>query len=60
MVSWRPFRWVSDDDFTLLVILDLHFAGSPGAWSPGRNGRFIAFTRNAGHGQYLMYFATGP
>ena len=60
VVSYRPDRWVSADDFTLLVILELHFIGSPYAWDPGRNGRFITFTRKAGQAKYLMYFATSP
>ena len=60
VVSYRPYRWVSQDNFTLLVILDLHFAGSPGAWNSGSNGRFVTFTRQAGQSHYLMYFATSP
>jgi len=57
VVSYRPFRWVSQDDFTLFVILDLHFVGFPGAWNSGSNGRFVTFTRQAGRSHYLMYFA---
>ncbi len=60
VVSYQPYRWASQDSFTLLVILDLHFVGSSGAWNSGSNGRFITFSRPAGHSQYLMYFATGP
>jgi hypothetical protein len=60
VVSYTLDRWVSGDNFTLEVILDLHFIGSPVAWSPGRNDRFITFTRSPGKGQYLMYFATSP
>ncbi len=60
VVSYRPYRWVSQDNFTLFVILDLHFAGFPGAWDSGRNGRFVTFTRQAGQSHYLMYFATSP
>ena len=60
VVSYRPYRWVSPDNFTLFVILDLHFIGSPGAWNSGSNGRFVTFTRRAGQSHYLMYFATGP
>jgi len=60
VTSYQPFRWVSEDNFTLMVILNLRFNGSPGAWNPGKNGRFITFTRTAGQSQYLMYFATGP
>jgi hypothetical protein len=60
VTSYRPYRWVSEDNFTLLVILNLRFSGSPGAWNPGKNGRFITFTRKAGQSRYLMYFATGP
>jgi hypothetical protein len=60
VVSYRPDRWVSQDNFTLLVILDLHFAGSPGAWNSGANGRYVTFTRQAAQSHYLMYFATSP
>lgn len=60
VISYRQYRWVSQDRFTLFVMLDLHFAGSPGAWDSGLNGRFVTFTRQAGQSHYLMYFATGP
>jgi hypothetical protein len=60
VLSYRPDRWVSQDNFTLLVLLDLHFAGSPGAWNSGSNGRFVTFTRQPRQNHYLMYFATSP
>jgi hypothetical protein len=60
VLSYRPDRWVSQDNFTLLVLLELHFSGLPGAWNSGANGRFVTFTRQAGHSHYLMYFATSP
>jgi hypothetical protein len=60
VISYKPDRWVSANEFTLLVILNLHFTGSSGAWNPGRNGRFITFTRSGRQSQYLMYFATSP
>jgi hypothetical protein len=60
VLSYRPERWISADNFTLLVLMNLHFTGSPGAWNPGLNGRFVTFTRAAGASGYLMYFATSP
>lgn len=60
VLSYRPYRWVSQDNFTLFVNLDLYFIGFSGAWNPGPNGRFITFTRPAGQRHYLMYFATSP
>jgi hypothetical protein len=60
VVSYRPYRWVSQDNFTLFVNLDLHFAGFPSAWNSGLNSRFITFTRRAGQRHYLMYFTTSP
>ena len=60
VVSYRPDRWVSDNEFTLLVNVDLHFTASSGAWNPGLNGRFITFTRSDRQHKFLMYFATSP
>ena len=60
VVSYQPYRWVSGNQFTLLVTLDLHFTGSPGAWNQGRNDRFVTFFRPTGRGPYLLQFATSP
>lgn len=59
VISYKPYRWVSSNRFTLFVIVDLHFTGSQGAWDVGRNDRFVTFSRSAARGRYLMYFATG-
>lgn len=60
VVTFRPQEWTSADRFTLLVSLDLDFATSPGAWSQGRNDRFITFTRHSPGAPYLLALATGP
>ncbi len=60
VISYQPYHWVSSSQFTLLVTLDLHFTGSPGAWNVGNNDRFITFFRPAGQDRYLLQFATGP
>lgn len=60
VISYQPYRWVSRNHFTLVVTLDLHFKGSPGAWNVGLNSRFITFSRAAALNRYLMYMATGP
>lgn len=60
VISYEPYSWASDNQFRLLVTLDLHFTGSPGAWSEGHNDRFVTFSRSIGQGRYLMEFATGP
>jgi hypothetical protein len=60
VISYQPYRWVSGNQFTLLVAMDLHFTGSPGAWNVGHNDRFVTFVRTAGRGRYLLRFATGP
>jgi hypothetical protein len=60
VISYRPYHWVSSNHFTLMVTLDLHFEGSPGAWNVGLNSRFITFSRTGAQGRYLLEFATGP
>lgn len=60
VLSYHPYSWRSASDFTLLMSLDLHFVGWHGAWSEGKNDRFVTFTR-ASHGQpFLMALNTGP
>src|SRR5215470_9831792 len=60
VISYQPYHWVSSNHFTLMVALDLHFKGSPGAWNAGMNSRFITFSRTAAQSRYLMDMATGP
>lgn len=52
--------WRSADDFTLLLALDLHFAGDPGAWGEGANERFVTFTRTTPGQAWALSLATGP
>lgn len=60
LLSYHTFSWKSVNNFTLKVSLNLHFKGWRGAWSIGRNDRFVTFT-SAPHGQtFLMAFNTGP
>ncbi|WP_404352778.1 hypothetical protein LG324_07485 [Phycicoccus jejuensis] len=42
-----------------LVTLDLAFDGDPGAWSKGRNERFVTFVPRAEANSWEMTFATG-
>lgn len=51
---------VSEDQFTVMVVLDLKFSGDPVAWGQGANTRFVTFTRTSPTSPYLMYLATGP
>lgn len=60
VISYKPYRWISRNQFTILVTLDLHFTGSPGAWNVGNNDRFVTFLRPAERSRYLLQFATGP
>src|SRR5664280_466621 len=41
ITSYLPFTWTSERGFTLLVSMNLHFTGSPGAWNIGRNDLFV-------------------
>lgn len=60
VVGFRPTSWTSPDRFTLVVDLDLRFAGDPLAWGQGRNERFVTFVRVPGTQRYLLALATGP
>lgn len=51
---------VSEDQFTVDVVLDLKFSGDSGAWGQGVNERFVTFTRTSPTSPYLMYLATSP
>jgi hypothetical protein len=60
LTSYTPYSWSSKDVFTLLVDLDLHFSGWPGALNVGHNDRFVTFTWSKLRHRYLMEFKTGP
>jgi len=60
VINYQPSAWTSSHRFTLLVKMDLHFSGSPGAWNVGHNDRFATFTWSSTVGRYLMDFNTGP
>ena len=58
--SYHVYTWKSQNDFTLLMSLNLHFEGRHVAWNEGRNDRFVTFTKSP-HGQpFLMELNTGP
>ncbi|RZS91565.1 hypothetical protein EV189_0810 [Motilibacter rhizosphaerae] len=65
-LSWRLAdyqvqTWRSVDDFTLLVTLDLHWAGQPvGNFNEGGNDRFAHVTRRSGRSTYSISWATSP
>ena len=59
VISFQPYTWSSPNRFTLLVQLDLHFSGSPGAWNVGHNDRYVTFTRLSTSDHFLMEFNTG-
>lgn len=56
----RLATWRSADDFTLMVDLDLYFDGDPGAWTNGRNTRFVSATRASASAPFRLELATGP
>ena len=56
----RPYRWSSAKLFTMFVTLDLRLSGSSGAWSEGRNDRFVAFHRSEQQSTYLLEFNCSP
>lgn len=61
IMSYEPQRQISDNDFTLLVDLQLHLpAANESAWGEGVNTRFITFRRADADSPFLMSFATGP
>lgn len=55
-----PFTWVSQNRFTLLMNLDLHFEGGPGAWSVGANDRYVTYTWSTKEARFQMELDTGP
>jgi len=60
--SYVPWAWTSADQFTLDVILDLHFRGDPGRanWYEGHNGQFFTFSRVPGQTSWRIETATAP
>jgi hypothetical protein len=59
--GYQPGQHISDDDFTLLVDLQLHLpAANESAWGEGVNSRFITFKRADASSPFLMQFATSP
>jgi hypothetical protein len=59
--GYEVYQHISDDDFTLLVDLQLHFpAANESAWGEGVNSRFITFQRADAGSPFLMQFATSP
>jgi hypothetical protein len=59
--SYGPSTWVSADNFTLYVAMNLHFRGdaASAAWAEGPNSRFFIFTRPNPETAYRMDVATG-
>lgn len=61
IVSYKPSRWASSDNFTLRVTIDMRFPGGDGgAFGDGPNTRFITFTRSPSGHPFLMQWATSP
>jgi len=59
VTSYLPFTWTSERNFTLLVTMNLHFSGSPGAWNIGGNNPFVTFSWSANRATYVMALNTG-
>lgn len=53
-------RWVSSDQFTVMVTMQMHFAGDGITFGEGVNTRFVTFTRSGPDQPYLLSFATSP
>jgi hypothetical protein len=59
--SYVPWSSTSADQFTLCVVLDLHFRGNPAANSfEGHNTQFFTFSRPTPQTRWRMYVASGP
>lgn len=56
----RPFTWISENRFTLLMSLNLHFNGGTGAWSVGVNDRFVTYTWSPKGAHFQMELNSGP
>jgi hypothetical protein len=60
LVHYQVDSWRSEDDFTLLVTLDLRFPPDAAvAWDQGTNARFVRFSK-AASGHYQLAWATSP
>lgn len=59
VTSYLPFTWTSERSFTLLVSMNLHFSGSPGAWNIGDNDLYVTFSWSANRATYVMALNTG-
>ena len=60
VTSTQQYNWVSADNFTVMVDLDLRFSGNSAAWGNGINTRFVTFVRSSASAPYLMTFNSGP
>ena len=60
VTSTQQYNWVSADNFTVMVDLDLRFSGNSAAWGNGINTRFVTFVRSSASAPYQMTLATGP
>ncbi|HEY8766263.1 MAG TPA: hypothetical protein VIP09_03205, partial [Dehalococcoidia bacterium] len=61
IASYQPQQRVSDDDFTLLVDLQLHLpTANESAWGEGINSRFVNVKRADASSPFLMKFASSP
>lgn len=61
IVSWRRYAWVSENQFTVTVTLDLHFPNQDGlAWGEGVNNRYATFIRPDTQAQFLIWLTTSP
>lgn len=60
VTSTQQYNWVSADNFTVMVDLDLRFSGNSAAWGTGINTRFVTFVRSSASAQYQMTLATSP
>jgi hypothetical protein len=59
VTSYKQEEHISDDHFTLIVAIKLHFSGSDtGAWKEGVNNRFVTFDRQNASSPFVMTFAT--
>jgi hypothetical protein len=61
ITDYQPYQHISDNEFTLLVDLQLHLpTANESAWGEGVNSRFITFQRADAGSPFLMQFATSP
>lgn len=55
LISWR-----SNDNFTVMVELDMRFSGGSAAWTNGNNTRFVTASRASAGVPFRYEFATSP